>query len=171
MATESPHDSSFKDQSASSPPAKVSLAVLIALVIGSMIGGGIFGLPSQMGAAAAPGPLIIGWLITGAGMLMLAKVFQSLAVQRPDIDAGVYGYAKEGFGNYLGFSSAWGYWFSAWMGNVGYLVLLMTAIGVFLPGFGRAPRSWPPSSPRRSCGCTTCSSCAASARRPSSTSL
>ena len=101
-----------------------------------MIGGGIFGLPSQMGAAAAPGPLIIGWLITGAGMLMLAKVFQSLAVQRPDIDAGVYGYAKEGFGNYLGFSSAWGYWFSAWMGNVGYLVLLMTAIGVFLPGFG-----------------------------------
>ena len=69
-------------------------------------------------------------------MLMLAKVFQSLAVQRPDIDAGVYGYAKEGFGNYLGFSSAWGYWFSAWMGNVGYLVLLMTAIGVFLPGFG-----------------------------------
>ena len=136
MATESPHDSSVKDQSASSPPAKVSLAVLIALVIGSMIGGGIFGLPSQMGAAAAPGPLIIGWLITGAGMLMLAKVFQSLAVQRPDIDAGVYGYAKEGFGNYLGFSSAWGYWFSAWMGNVGYLVLLMTAIGVFLPGFG-----------------------------------
>lgn len=136
MATESPHDSSVKDQSASSSPAKVSLAVLIALVIGSMIGGGIFGLPSQMGAAAAPGPLIIGWLITGAGMLMLAKVFQSLAVQRPDIDAGVYGYAKEGFGNYLGFSSAWGYWFSAWMGNVGYLVLLMTAIGVFLPGFG-----------------------------------
>ena len=67
---------------------------------------------------------------------MLAKVFQSLAVRRPDIDAGVYGYAKEGFGNYLGFSSAWGYWVSAWMGNVGYLVLLMTSIGVFLPGFG-----------------------------------
>ena len=69
-------------------------------------------------------------------MLMLAMVFQSLAVRRPDIDAGVYGYAKEGFGAYLGFSSAWGYWVSAWMGNVGYLVLLMTSIGVFLPGFG-----------------------------------
>ena len=134
MASESSNDSSTKDQSSS--PAKVSLAVLTALVIGSMIGGGIFNLPKQMAAAAAPGPLIIGWLITGVGMLMLAKVFQGLAVQRPDIDAGVYGYAKEGFGNYLGFSSAWGYWVSAWMGNVGYLVFLMTAIGVFLPGFG-----------------------------------
>ena len=136
MASDSPNDSITKNQSAPSSPAKVSLAVLIALVIGSMIGGGIFGLPQQMGAAAAPGPLIIGWLITGAGMLMLAMVFQSLAVRRPDIDAGVYGYAKEGFGAYLGFSSAWGYWVSAWMGNVGYLVLLMTSIGVFLPGFG-----------------------------------
>ena len=119
MASESPTDSITEDQSTPSSPAKVSLAVLIALVIGSMIGGGIFGLPSQMGAAAAPGPLIIGWFITGAGMLMLAKVFQSLAVRRPDIDAGVYGYAKEGFGNYLGFSSAWGYWVSAWMATSG----------------------------------------------------
>lgn len=117
-------------------PVKVSLLALTALVIGSMIGGGIFSLPSQMAAAAAPGPLIIGWTITGFGMLMLALVFQRLAIARPDIDAGVYGYAKEGFGNYIGFSSAWGYWLSAWMGNVGYMVLLMSALGVFFPGFG-----------------------------------
>ncbi|MDO4900471.1 arginine-ornithine antiporter [Actinomyces sp.] len=116
--------------------AKISLSALVALVIGSMIGGGIFGLPSQMAAVAAPGPLIIGWVITGFGMLMLAKVYQTLAVKRPDIEAGIYGYAKEGFGSYIGFSSAWGYWVSAWMGNVGYLVLLMSAVGVFLPGFG-----------------------------------
>lgn len=117
-------------------PATVSLTALTALVIGSMIGGGIFGLPAQMAAVAAPGPLIIGWVITGLGMLTLALVYQGLAVQRPEIEAGVYGYAKAGFGPYLGFSSAWGYWVSAWMGNVGYLVLLMSAIGVFLPGFG-----------------------------------
>lgn len=119
----------------SSGPAKVSLAALTALVIGSMIGGGIFGLPAQMASAAAPGPLIIGWIITGIGMLVLAKVYQGLAVQRPDIEAGVYGYAKAGFGPYVGFSSAWGYWVSGWMGNVGYLVLLMSAVGVFIPGF------------------------------------
>ena len=115
---------------------KVSVAALTALGIGSMIGGGIFGLPQQMAGAAAPGPLIIGWLITGAGMLMLAFVYQRLAINRPDIDAGVYGYARAGFGNLVGFSSAWGYWLSAWIGNVGYLVLLMASLGVFLPGFG-----------------------------------
>lgn len=119
----------------SSVTAKVSLTALTALVIGSMIGGGIFGLPSQMAGSAAPGPLIIGWIITGAGMLMLAMVFQRLAISRPDIDAGVFGYAREGFGNYMGFASAWGYWLSAWIGNVGYLVLLMSAVGVFIPGF------------------------------------
>ena len=68
---------------------KVSLAALTALGIGSMIGGGIFGLPQQMADAAAPGPLIIGWLITGAGMLMLAFVYQRLAINLPEINAGV----------------------------------------------------------------------------------
>lgn len=131
MASESP----AADQGETKTAQKVSLAALVALVIGSMIGGGIFGLPSQMGAAATPGPLIIGWVITGIGMLMLAFVFQRLAINKPEIDAGVYGYARAGFGNLVGFSSAWGYWISAWMGNVGYLVLLMSSVGVFLPGF------------------------------------
>jgi len=101
------------------------LAALTALGIGSMIGGGIFGLPQQMARAAAPGPLIIGWFI-----------YQRLAISRPEINAGVYGYARAGFGDLVGFSSAWGYWLSAWIGNVGYLVLLMASLGVFLPGFG-----------------------------------
>ena len=115
---------------------KVPLAALVALVIGSMIGGGIFSLPHQMAGAAAPGPLIIGWLVTGVGMLMLAFVFQRLAINKPEIDAGIYGYARAGFGDLVGFSSAWGYWMSAWIGNVGYLVLLMASLGVFLPKFG-----------------------------------
>lgn len=119
-----------------SSSSKVPLAALVALVIGSMIGGGIFSLPHQMASAAAPGPLIIGWLITGVGMLMLAFVFQRLAITKPEIDAGIYGYARARFGDLIGFSSAWGYWVSAWIGNVGYLVLLMASLGVFLPGFG-----------------------------------
>lgn len=133
---------------------KVSVVALTALGIGSMIGGGIFGLPQQMAGAAAPGPLIIGWLITGAGMLMLAFVYQRLAINRPDIDAGVYGYARAGFGNLVGFSSAWGYWLSAWIGNVGYLVLLMASLGVF-PDSATAIPHLPSGSPQSSCGCTT----------------
>ncbi|WP_067781194.1 arginine-ornithine antiporter [Actinomyces vulturis] len=116
--------------------APLSLFALTALVIGSMIGGGIFSLPSQMANAAAPGPLLIGWIVTGLGMLALAFTYQRLAVSRPDLDAGVYGYARAAFGDYVGYCSAWGYWMSAWVGNVGYMVLLMASIGVFLPGFG-----------------------------------
>ena len=113
----------------------LSLAALTAIVVGSMIGSGIFALPSQMAGSAAPGPLLIGWAITGVGMLMLAFVFQTLAERKPDVDGGVYGYAKAGFGNYVGFTSAFGYWASAWMGNVAYLVLLFATLGNFMPAF------------------------------------
>src|ERR1700675_4979674 len=86
--------------------AGLGLAALTAIVVGSMIGSGIFALPSQMAGSAAPGPLLIGWVITGIGMLMLAFVFQTLATRKPDVDGGVYGYARAGFGNYIGFTSA-----------------------------------------------------------------
>ncbi len=117
------------------PKAGLSLAALTAIVVGSMIGSGIFALPSQMAASAAPGPLLIGWAITGVGMLMLAFVFQTLATRKPDVDGGVYGYARAGFGNYIGFTSAFGYWVSAWVGNVAYLVLLFSTLGYFFPQF------------------------------------
>lgn len=116
-------------------PAGLGLSALTAIVVGSMIGSGIFALPSQMAGSAAPGPLLIGWAITGIGMLMLAFVFQTLAQRKPDVDGGVYGYARAGFGNYIGFTSAFGYWASAWMGNVAYLVLLFATLGSFFPAF------------------------------------
>jgi amino acid transporter len=113
----------------------LGLAALTAIVVGSMIGSGIFALPSQMAGSAAPGPLLIGWVITGVGMLMLAFVFQTLASRKPEVDGGVYGYARAGFGNYIGFTSAFGYWVSAWVGNVAYLVLLFSTLGYFFPAF------------------------------------
>jgi arginine:ornithine antiporter / lysine permease len=121
----------------------LGLAALTALVVGSMIGSGIFALPSQMAASAAPGPLLIGWGITGLGMLMLAFVFQTLVNRKPEVDGGVYGYARAGFGNYVGFTSAWGYWVSAWVGNVGYLVLMGSTLGYFWPSFAGG-NTWRP---------------------------
>lgn len=112
---------------------KLKLGSLTALVIGSMIGGGIFSLPKDMASGAEVGAILIGWGITAVGMLALAFVFQTLANRKPDLDNGVYTYAKAGFGNYLGFSSAWGYWISAWVGNVAYLMLLMNTLGYFFP--------------------------------------
>ncbi|GAB2800571.1 arginine-ornithine antiporter [Halomonas shantousis] len=115
---------------------KLKIGALTALVIGSMIGGGIFSLPQNMAASASAGAVLIGWLITAIGMLTLAFVFQTLANRKPDLDSGIYAYAKAGFGDYMGFSSAWGYWISAWLGNVSYFVLLFSTVGYFFPVFG-----------------------------------
>ncbi|GAA3958442.1 arginine-ornithine antiporter [Allohahella marinimesophila] len=115
---------------------RLNLSALIALVVGSMIGGGIFSLPQNVASSAGPGAMLIGWIITGIGMLTLAFVFQTLANRKPELDAGIYAYAKAGFGNFMGFSSAWGYWISAWIGNVSYFVLLFSTLGLFFPIFG-----------------------------------
>lgn len=114
----------------------LNFTALIALVVGSMIGGGIFSLPQNIAETASPGASLIGWIITGIGMLMLAFVFQNLAHRKPELDSGVYAYAQAGFGNYMGFNSAWGYWLSAWLGNVSYYVLIFSTLGYFFNVFG-----------------------------------
>ena len=116
----------------------LNLSLLVALVVGSIIGSGIFGIPQNMatGAGAGAGAILIGWTITGIGMLMLARVYQMLALRKPELDNGVYAYARAFSGEYVGFNSAWGYWISAWIGNVGYLVAAFAALGYFFPAFG-----------------------------------
>ncbi|MFH1602679.1 MAG: arginine-ornithine antiporter [Pseudomonadota bacterium] len=114
----------------------LGLGLLVALVVGSTIGSGIFGLPQNMAAGAGAGAIIIGWIITGIGMLMLSRTYQMLSLRKPDLDNGVYAYARALSGEYVGFNSAWGYWISAWIGNVGYLVAAFSALGYFYPAFG-----------------------------------
>lgn len=108
----------------------------MAMVVGSMVGAGIFSLPQTFGAATGPFGAWIAWAIAGFGMLMLAFVFQTLSRRRPDLDAGIYAYAKAGFGNYLGFLAALGYWSAACLGNVSYFILIKSTLGLFFPIFG-----------------------------------
>ncbi len=115
---------------------KLGLGLLVALVVGSIVGSGIFGLPQNMAAGAGAGAILIGWAITGTGMLMLAFTYQMLALRKPALDNGVYAYARALSGEYVGFNAAWGYWVSAWIGNVGYLVAAFGALGYFYPAFG-----------------------------------
>lgn len=117
-------------------PAKMSVLTLAAMVVGSMIGAGVFSLPARFGIATGVAGALIAWLIAGAGMLMLALVFQSLAVRKPALDAGVFAYAKAGFGDYVGFNSAFGYWASACVGNTFYWVFIMTTVGAAFPALG-----------------------------------
>lgn len=115
---------------------KLSVGALTALVVGSMIGAGIFSLPATFGRASGGFGAIIAWLIAGFGMLMLAFVFQTLARRKPDLDSGIYAYASAGFGNYLGFASAFGFWAGTCIGNVSYFILIKSTLGAFFPVFG-----------------------------------
>jgi len=121
---------------AASSQNKLSLFSLSALVIGSMIGAGIFSLPRTFALATGPFGAVIAWIIAAGGMYTLARVFQSLAERKPDMDAGVYAYARAGFGDYPGFLSAFGYWISSCIGNVSYWVLIKSTLGAFFPVFG-----------------------------------
>jgi arginine:ornithine antiporter/lysine permease len=115
---------------------QVSSLTLAGLVVGSMIGAGVFSLPGRFAAETGVWGAVVAWAIAGGGMLMLALVFQRLALRRPHLDAGVYSYAREGFGAYAGFFSAFGYWASACAGNVFYWVFIMSTLGAVFPGLG-----------------------------------
>jgi arginine:ornithine antiporter/lysine permease len=115
---------------------KFSLGMLIAMVVGSMVGAGIFSLPRAFSSATGPFGAIVAWIIAATGMYMLARVFQALAARKPDLDAGVYMYAKAGFGDFLGFLAALGYWLGSCIGNVSYWVLIKSTLGAFFPVFG-----------------------------------
>jgi arginine:ornithine antiporter / lysine permease len=117
-------------------PGPLPLSLLTAMVVGSMIGSGIFALPQNMASGAGAGAVLLGWLITGAGMLCLALVYRALASRQPALNNGVYAYARAAAGEYVGFNAAWGYWVSAWIGNVSYLVIFFGALGHFVPAFG-----------------------------------
>ncbi|WP_213715826.1 amino acid permease [Cedecea lapagei] len=110
---------------------KLGLAALTALVLSSMLGAGVFSLPQNMASVASPAALLIGWAITGVGILLLALAMLVLTRLRPDLDGGIFTYAREGFGELIGFFSAWGYWLCAVIANVSYLVIVFSALSFF----------------------------------------
>jgi arginine:ornithine antiporter/lysine permease len=106
------------------------------MVVGSMVGAGIFSLPRTFSNATGPFGAAIAWCIAGGGMYTLARVFQALVERKPDLDAGIYAYAKAGFGDYPGFLSAVGYWIVGCIANTSYWVLIKATLGAFFPVFG-----------------------------------
>ncbi|WP_402377196.1 basic amino acid/polyamine antiporter [Isoptericola rhizosphaerae] len=115
---------------------KLTLPALTAMVVGSMVGAGVFQLPARFASETGVYGALIAWAVAGLGMLTLAFVFQSLAVRKPALDNGVYVYAREGFGVYPGFLSAVGFWASACAGNAFYWVLIMTTLSQLFPDLG-----------------------------------
>ena len=95
------------------------LPVAIALVMGSVIGVGIFNLPTSL---AAIGPItLVSMGLTTIGAIVLALMFAALSRRLP-ADGGPYAYARVAFGNRVGFFNAWSYWISSWAGNAAIAV-------------------------------------------------
>lgn len=115
---------------------KLSRSALVALVVGSMVGAGIFTLPAAFARTTGALGAFVAWAIAGSGMLMLAFVFQTLSRRKPGLDAGIYAYAKAGFGDYLGYLAAFGYWMACCLACLACLMLIKATLGQFIPAFG-----------------------------------
>ncbi|WP_445386027.1 amino acid permease [Robiginitalea sp. IMCC44478] len=111
---------------------KMGLWMSTSLVVGNMIGAGIFLMPSAL--AAFGGISVVGWLVSSAGALLLAKVFSRLSRMVAGSKGGPYAFARKGFGDYIGFMVAWGYWISIWVALATIAVTFVSAISVFFPG-------------------------------------
>ena len=111
---------------------KLGLWLLVFVALGSMIGSGIFNSPKDLIRVANPQGTMIAWVVGGLGALMLALVFVYLAARKPALKSGVFAYARDGFGDYMGFNSAWGYWSVGWLGNVSYLALFFKTLNDLL---------------------------------------
>ena len=115
----------------------LGLFKLTCFAIGTTLASGVFSMSSDMAAGGAGTyAVLIGWAIAGAGMYAMAMCFNRLSVIKPHLTSGIYSYAKEGYGEYVGFNSAWGYWVSAILSQVSFATLLFAALGNFFPLFG-----------------------------------
>lgn len=105
--------------------------------IGTTLASGVFSLSGDFAAGGAYTlAVLIGWAICGVGMLGLTMCFFKLSVVRKDLTSGIFSYAKEGFGEYMGFNSAWGYWMSAILAQLSFITLLFASLGNFFDVFG-----------------------------------
>jgi basic amino acid/polyamine antiporter, APA family len=108
-----------------------------ALVIGNMVGSGVFLLPAALAGAAGP-ISILAWVFTGFGALLLGLVFARLGRAIPR-SGGPYAYAQRAFGDFVGFQTAWGYWIAVWAGNAAIAVAFAGYLSVYWP---KASTSW-----------------------------
>lgn len=118
---------------------KLGFWILTALVVGNMVGSGIFMLPRSLSEAASPAGVMMAWGLTGFGVLMTALVFGNLAVRKPQLSGGPQIYAKELFkpgsqaATLSGFMASWGYWIGNFAGNIAIVTTFASYLSTFFP--------------------------------------
>ncbi|MES1221384.1 MAG: amino acid permease, partial [Bacteroidota bacterium] len=110
---------------------KLGLWTTTSLVVGNMIGAGIYLMPSTL--AAYGGISLLGWLFSATGAFLIAAVFSRLSKLLPGVNGGPYAYTRKGFGDFMGFLVAWGYWISTWTSIAALAVSFVSALSTFFP--------------------------------------
>lgn len=110
----------------------LGLAAATALVMGNMIGSGIFMMPNTLANTAGPGAALIAWGFTGVGSILLALTFANLGAKYPQT-GGPYTFSKLAFGEFTGFINAWSYWLGACIGNAAILTAFASYLAFFFP--------------------------------------
>jgi APA family basic amino acid/polyamine antiporter len=110
---------------------KIGLITTTSLVVGNMIGAGIFLLPASLAEYGSIS--LLGWFFTATGAIILAKIFSNLSKIIVNKSGGPYTYSKEGFGDFIGFLVAWGYWISCWISNAAIAIAIIGALSFFFP--------------------------------------
>ncbi len=118
------------------PRPPMGLIGATALVVGSMIGSGVFLLPATLAPFGAAS--LLGWALTMTGALALALVFSSM-VRKSPAHGGAYAYARAAFGNGVGFIVAWSYWVCMWCGNAALSVAFAGSLGAIFPSIAAKP--------------------------------
>jgi len=112
-------------------PQKIGLLTATSLVVGNMIGVGIFVLPAVLSNYGSIS--LLGWVFTAAGALILAKIFSNFSKIIISKSGGPYVYSKAGFGDFIGFLVAWGYWIACWVSNGAIAIAVIGAASFFVP--------------------------------------
>lgn len=110
---------------------KVGLITATSLVVGNMIGAGIYVLPAALAGYGSVS--LVGWVLTALGALVLAKIFGNFSKIIVNKSGGPYTYTREGFGDFIAFLVAWGYWICIWIGNASIVVAIISALSFFFP--------------------------------------
>ena len=110
---------------------------LAMFAVGLTLASGVFSLSGDFAASGAYTlATLIAWAICGVGMFALTMAFFKLSVVKKELTSGIYTYAREGFGDYIGFNSAWGYWISAILAQISFIALLFQTLGNYASVFG-----------------------------------
>jgi APA family basic amino acid/polyamine antiporter len=110
---------------------KIGVWTSTSLVVGNMIGAGVFLMPSALASFGSIS--LIGWIFSALGAIVIAKIFANLSKLIPASDGGPYAFTKAGLGDFAGFLVGWGYLISVWTTNAAIAVSLVSALSTFFP--------------------------------------